>query len=383
MKGIVFHGKGDLRYQEDFPEPQVVNPDDVKLEVFYTGICGSDLKEYTSGPIFFPKEGESHKISGNAGPQIMGHEVSAKVVEVGSGVEGFKVGDAVVVEVTGTCNDLERFPEAPRYGEPKCEACTMGAYNACDYLGLTGLGFSNGGLGEYMVTSYKKLIKFDNEKIPMDVAALIQPIAVSWHAVRVSKFEEGKSALVLGGGPIGLTTIFALKGNRAGDIVVSEPAKVRRELAEQLGVKTFDPTGKSPAECIEQLKKLSPSGTGFNFSYDCSGVPSTFEASVKTLMVRGVATNVAIWANKDVPFDPMHVTFAEKFVTGSICFVKSDFEEVVRAFESGYIPIDEVKKLITSKIHISEGIDNGFLELINHKEKHVKILFSPKEELLN
>ncbi|GMF35483.1 unnamed protein product [[Candida] boidinii] len=100
-------------------------------------------------------------------------------------------------------------------------------------------------------------------------------------------------------------------------------------------------------------------------------------------MVRGVATNVAIWANKNVPFDPMHVTFAEKFVPGSICFVKSDFEEVVRAFESGYIPIDEVEKLITSKIHLSEGIDNGFLELINHKEKHVKILFSPKEELLN
>lgn len=76
----------------------------------------------------------------------------------------------------------------------------------------------------------------------------------------------------------------------------------------------------------------------------------------------------------------MDVTFNEKILTGSICFVKEDFVESVRAIEDGLIPIDELKLLISSKIHLENAIEDGFVELVNHKDKHIKILFSPKEE---
>ncbi|CUM62476.1 uncharacterized protein PRCAT00000026001 [Priceomyces carsonii] len=379
MKAIVYHGRNDVRYHEDYPEPQLERPTDVKIKVHYCGICGSDLKEYTDGPIFFSQEGSKNKISNKSAPLCMGHEISGEIVEVGKDVDNVAVGDKVVVEVTGTCCDSFMFPNSPGYNMPKCEACQEGRYNACSYLALTGLGFDDGGFASYLVTHSRKAIKFDDD-IPMDVAALTQPIAVSWHAVRISNFRKGLTALILGGGPIGLTTIFALKGHQAGQIVVSEPALARRRLAEKLGVKVFDPCGKTVDQCVEGLKALSPNGNGFQSSFDCSGVPDTFSIGLKALIVGGTAVNVAVWAHKAVPFYPMDITFSEKLMTGSICFVKKDFEEVVKALEDGLIPLDEVKLLITSKIHLEDGVEKGFKELLYHKDKHIKILFSPKDE---
>lgn len=382
MKAIVYHDRGDIRFHDDFPEPQIIRPDDVKIKIHYCGICGSDLKEFTDGPIFFSKKGTNNEVSNLPYPQCMGHEISGEIIEIGQDVTTVKKGDKVVVEVTGTCFDRYRFPESPNFNKPKCPSCTAGHYNACDYLGLTGLGFTNGGLSEYLVTAASKVIKFDENIIPTDVAALVQPIAVSWHAVRVSRFQEGQSALILGGGPIGLTTIFALKGHKVGHIVLSEPALARRKLAQTLGVEVFDPTGKSVDQCVSELKAMSPNGHGFNYSYDCSGVPATFETGLRTLNIRGCATNVAVWAHKSIPYFPMETTFTEKIVTGSICFVKEDFEEALAAIESGLIPVSELKTLITSVVKLEDGVEKGFKELIHNKEKHIKILFTPRNDVV-
>ncbi|EGV61099.1 Putative diacetyl reductase [(R)-acetoin forming] 2 [Yamadazyma tenuis] len=382
MKAIVYHGKNDLRFHSDYIEPQVQHPEDVKIKVYYCGICGSDLKEYTSGPFFFNKPGTTNPISNLQFPMVLGHEMSGEVISVGFGVTSLKVGDKVVVEVTGTCKDKHRFEESPAKDKPECGACEDGHYNACDNLALTGLGFSDGGCAEYVVTTQSKLIKFDEKKIPMDIAALVQPLAVSWHAVKVSRLEEGQSALILGGGPIGLTTIFALKGHKASKIVVSEPALARRLLAEKLDVMTFDPTGKSVEDCVKELRALSPGNHGFHHTFDCSGISSTFETSIKCLRIRGTATNVAVWAKKYIQYSPMDTTLSEKIVTGSICFVKSDFEAVVNCIEAGDIDVNELRLMITDKILLDNGVKEGFDELLSNKEKHIKMLFTAYRELL-
>lgn len=382
MKAIVYHGKEDLKFHKNYPEPEISHGEDVKVKIYYCGICGSDLKEYTHGPFFFNQPGETNKISNRQFPMTMGHEISGEVVSVGDDVSGFQPGDKVVVEVTGTCKEKHGFEDSPMKDAAHCAACLDGHYNACDYLALTGLGFGDGGCAEYLVTTQSKLIKFDESKIPMDVAALVQPLSVSWHAVNVSRCKPGQSALILGGGPIGLTTIFALKGHKSGKIVVSEPALARRLLAEKLGVETFDPTGKSVEQCVEELKAMSPDGHGFHHSYDCSGVSATFATSVRALRIRGTATNVAVWAKKFIEYSPMDTTMSEKIVTGSICFVKDDFEEVVRSIEAGDIDVKELKTMITDKVMLDEAIEKGFMELLNHKDKHIKILFTPWEELL-
>lgn len=379
MRAVVFYGPRDIRFDAHYPEPQIEFPTDVKLKIHFCGICGSDLHEYSDGPTFFAPAGENHSISNKPYPHIMGHEMSAEIVAVGSEVEDFNVGDTVVVEVTGTCMDRNRF-EGPNADTPKCEACTDGHYNACHYLGLTGLGFTDGGFAEYVVTSATKLVRFDHDKIDYDVAALIQPLAVSWHAVRLSSFEEGQTALVLGGGPIGLTTIFALKGHGALKIVVSEPSEGRRNLAASLGVEVFDPTGKSVEECVKALKAMTNDGFGFHRSFDCSGVPATFDTSLQALRIRGVATNVAVWAHRPIDYYPMMTTWSEKSVKGSICFVKQDFEEVAKALEDGRIDQNELASLISAKIPLERAVQDGFDELIRNKEKHIKLLFTPLPE---
>lgn len=379
MKAIVYYAPKDIRFESSYPEPQLQGPHDVKLKIHYCGICGSDLHEYTDGPTFFAPANENHSISNKPYPHIMGHEISAEVVEIGSDVDNFKVGDSVVVEVTGTCMDRYRF-DGPNSNVAKCEACTDGHYNACSYLGLTGLGFTDGGFAEYVVTSSAKLVKFDSSKVDYDVAALIQPLAVSWHAVKLSGLEKGQTALVLGGGPIGLTTIFALKGHGASLIVVSEPSLGRRKLAASLGVQTFDPTGKTVEECVEALKQFTPDGFGFHRSFDCSGVPATFDTSIKTLRIRGVATNVAVWAHRPIDYYPMLTTWSEKSVKGSICFVKDDFQEVAEAIEDGRIDQKELASLISEKIPLERAVKDGFDELISNKEKHIKLLFTPLDQ---
>lgn len=375
----MYYAPKDVRFDASYPEPQLESPMDVKLKIHFCGICGSDLHEYTDGPTFFAPVGENHTISDKPYPHVMGHEMSAEIVEVGSEVEDFKVGDSVVVEVTGTCMDRYRF-DGPNENVPKCEACTDGHYNACTYLGLTGLGFTDGGFAEYVVTSASKLVKFDKSKIDYDVAALIQPLAVSWHAVRLSNFEPGQTSLVLGGGPIGLTTIFALKGHGASKIVVSEPSLGRRKLAESLGVETFDPTGKLVDDAVKELKAMSPDGFGFHRSFDCSGVPATFDTSLQALRIRGVATNVAVWAHRPIDYYPMMTTWSEKSVKGSICFVKQDFEEVVKSIEDGRINQKELATLISAKIPLERAVKDGFDELVRNKEKHIKLLFTPLKE---
>lgn len=377
MRAVVYRGPGDIVFESNYPEPQISGPFDVKLKVHFCGICGSDLHEYTDGPTFFAPVGQPHPISNKAYPHVMGHEMSAEVVEIGSAVEDFDIGDAVVVEVTGTCLDRPRFPESPTANNKACEACADGHYNACTGLGLTGLGFLDGGFAEYVVTHASKLVKFDRTKIDFDVAALIQPLAVSWHAVRTSQFEEGRTALVLGGGPIGLTTIFALKGHGASHIVVSEPSAGRRAMAERLGVQTLDPTGISVAEAVARLKAMAPGGVGFHHSYDCSGVPATFDTSIQALRIRGVATNVAVWAHRPIDYYPMMTTWLEKSLRGSICFVKRDFEQVARAIEEGRICRKELAQLISARISLEETVARGFDELVANKERHVKLLFSP------
>ena len=85
-------------------------PDELVIDIAWCGICGTDLHEYTDGPIFFPEDGHTHEISHNPLPQAMGHEMAGTVLEVGPGVKNLKVGDKVVVEPTGTCRDRYRWP---------------------------------------------------------------------------------------------------------------------------------------------------------------------------------------------------------------------------------------------------------------------------------
>lgn len=216
--------------------------------------------------------------------------------------------------------------------------------------------------------------------IPLDVVALIQPIAVSWHAVGVAKYNrrQGGSVLILGGGPIGLATILALNGHGCTDIVVSEPAKIRRELAERMGAKVFDPSLHSYDENIRLLKEMAPGGEGFDYCFDCSGTPATLRTSIDCLTFRGTAVNVAMWAlDRPIDFFPMDITRQEKTYTGSMCYTYHDFEEVIDAFERGAIDPQRARHMITTKVPLERAFEDALMRLITKKEETIKVLVTP------
>lgn len=375
MKGLLYYGKEQLRYSEEIEEPQIKNPNDVKLKVAYCGICGTDLHEYLDGPIFFPGPNCRSEISGKQLPLCPGHEFSGIVDSVGSGVTKFKPGDRVVCEATSHCSDRERYKdEIEDKNLDFCAACKSNKPNCCKRLSFVGLGTDHGAFGQYVVYGEDHMLHIPDD-LPLDLAALVEPLAVAWHAVNRANFKPGQTAVVLGGGPIGLCTILALQGHQAGRIVCSEPAAIRREFAAKLGAEVFNPM--EHIDPISSLKNLLPETEGFTASFDCSGIQKTFDTSIDVLGPGGTAVNVAIWPNVPVQFVPMCLTYQEKFATGSMCYVTQDFKEVLDAIAAKKISKDSMRLLITGKVDAKDGIEGGFMQLINHKETNVKVMIAP------
>ncbi|GMM32904.1 (R,R)-butanediol dehydrogenase [Saccharomycopsis crataegensis] len=380
MKGLLFYDKNDIKFSNDVKEPKIKVPDELIIDIAYCGICGSDLHEYLDGPIFFKKASTGgDELSNEKLPLCLGHEFSGTVREIGAGVTTLKPGDHVVVEAGATCADRRRFPSNnPRINTATCDACIAGRPNVCHYLNFCGLGFSDGGLSERVVTSEKHAIPIP-KSIPMDIAALIEPLSVAWHAVRLSGLREGDSAVVLGSGPIGLATVLALQGHKAGKIVVSEPAEVRRLQAANFGVETFNPFEyKSLQEGIDALKATAGTG-GFQYSFDASGVQASLDTSIGVLAAGGKATNIAIWPDVNKNFKPMSVTLEEKSYCGSMCYTRLDFEQVIEAIHTGNIDMKNIAQLITGKVKLEDAVEKGFKELINNKDHNIKILITPRD----
>lgn len=161
MKAARFYNKGDIRI-EDIPEPTVA-PGTVGINVAWCGICGTDLHEFMEGPIFIPPCGHPHPISGESAPVTMGHEFSGVVYAVGEGVDDIKVGQHVVVE-----------PYIIRDDVPTGEGSN---YHLSKDMNFIGLGGGGGGLSEKIAVK-RRWVHPISDKIPLDQAALIEPLSV-------------------------------------------------------------------------------------------------------------------------------------------------------------------------------------------------------------
>ena len=218
MKAARFYDKGDIRI-EDIPEPTVA-PGTVGINVAWCGICGTDLHEFMEGPIFIPPCGHPHPISGESAPVTMGHEFSGVVYAVGEGVDDIKVGQHVVVE-----------PYIIRDDVPTGEGSNYHLSKDMNFIGLGGCG---GGLSEKIAVK-RRWVHPISDKIPLDQAALIEPLSVGHHAYVRSGAKEGDVALVGGAGPIGLLLAAVLKAKGI-KVIITELSKARKDKARESGV---------------------------------------------------------------------------------------------------------------------------------------------------
>lgn len=357
MRAALWYGKKDVRVEEA-EMPRVV-PGSVKIKVKWCGICGSDLHEYLSGPIFIPV-GKPHPLSGQSAPVILGHEFSGEVVEIGTGVTKLMVGDRVAVEPIVACG--------------KCPACLEGKYNLCSSLGFHGLCGSGGGFAEYTVFPERFVHKLP-DTMSYEQAALIEPMAVALHSVRMAGFKTGDTALVLGAGPIGLATIECLKAAGAKLVVVLQRKSVRQEYAKRSGADyVLDP---AEVDVAAEVKRLTD-GVGADAAFETTGAKAGFDAGLAAIKFDGILVVTSIWEG-ETSFNPNVLVFSEKRIVGTIAY-RHEFPATIAQMADGRI---KAEGYVTAKVHLDDIVEKGFGALTGpEKKRHVKILVTPDRSLL-
>jgi (R,R)-butanediol dehydrogenase/meso-butanediol dehydrogenase/diacetyl reductase len=351
VKAAQFHGRGDIRIEE-IPEP-ATRPGTVKVEVEWCGICGTDLHEYLEGPIFAPPSGAPHPLTGETVPITLGHEFAGVVVELGDGVTDLRVGERVVVEPYIVCG--------------RCDACAQGRYNVCVTLGFVGLSGGGGGFSKYVVAERRWIHPLGD--LGTDVGALVEPLAVAYHAVRLAGAKPGESAAVFGSGPIGLVTTSVLRAVGVDQVIVVEPADVRKMKALAAGADTvIDP---KTGDVLEQLMDLTV-GRGTDISFECAGVDAVLKTAIQGTRVGGTCVNVAIWGH-EASVAMNDLVFREVNVLGSLAYA-NDHPATIKLIADGKV---DPFQFITGRIGLDEIVTGGFDELINNKEENVKILVRP------
>ncbi|MCJ0906522.1 2,3-butanediol dehydrogenase [Rhodococcus sp. ARC_M6] len=348
MKAARFHGQKDIRI-EDIPEPEV-RPGTVKLKVAWCGICGTDLHEYLEGPIFISAPGHPHPLSHENAPVTMGHEFSGTVEEVGEGVTDVEVGENVVVEPYFVCNE--------------CAPCKSGNYHLCTQMGFIGLAGGGGGLSEKVVVDRRWIHKIGD--IPLDEAALIEPLSVAHHAVVRSGAKSGDTAIVGGAGPIGLLVAAVLKGLGV-TTIVTELSDARKEKALTSGVANYviDPSTEDVKARVLEITD----GIGADVGFECAGVNAVLDTMLDTVRPAGVVVNVSIWG-KPATIDMQKLVLKEIDLRGTIAYVR-DHEAVIKMVQDGVV---DLAPFITGRIELEELISEGFTTLIEHNDTAVKIL---------
>ncbi|RBY77220.1 2,3-butanediol dehydrogenase [Geodermatophilus sp. TF02-6] len=351
MKAARFHGRGDIRI-DDVPEPQV-GPGTVAVEVEWCGICGSDLHEYLEGPIFVPTAEAPHPLTGESVPVTLGHEFAGVVAEVGEGVDDVRVGDRVAVEPYVVCG--------------RCDACRRGRYNVCRSLGFVGLSGGGGGFSPLVVAERRWIHPLG--ELGTDVGALVEPLAVAYHAVRISGARPGHSAVVFGAGPIGLVTTAALTAAGVEQVVVVEPAEARKQKASVAGASTvLDPRTVDVTEAVDELTE----GRGADVTFECAGVDQVLATAIRCTRAGGTCVNVAIWGH-EASVAVNDLVFREVNLLGSLAYA-GDHPATIEMVASGRV---DPFQFITGRIGLDDIVERGFRELVDNKE-NVKILVRPR-----
>jgi (R,R)-butanediol dehydrogenase/meso-butanediol dehydrogenase/diacetyl reductase len=343
LRAAVFHGREDLRL-EDVPEP-TPSAGEVKLRVLFNGICGSDLHEYYDGPI--TTRTTPHPLTGIQNPVIMGHELCGQVTELGAGIEDLSIGDLVAVEPVETCGH--------------CLECTSGRYNHCGLLAFHGYNRGGGGLSEFTVVRRSMAHKLPPGMTPRQ-GALIEPMAIAWRTVERCDVESGQTAVIHGGGPIGIGVYFTLR-RRGVRVIMSDPSPARRAVLRTLGVETvIDPT---EGDVVSAIKDLT-GGRGADSSVDAAGVPVAFQAALKGTAVDGTVVVVAIHT-RPLEIGAMDILMSETRLTG-VALSCDAFPSVIQEMAAGAYP----EKGWVDTIAFSGIVHEGFERL--HRQQGTKIL---------
>jgi (R,R)-butanediol dehydrogenase/meso-butanediol dehydrogenase/diacetyl reductase len=344
MKAGVFYGKEDIRVEE--VKDLQAEKGTVIVKVKAAGICGSDLHFYR-GVVDLPKG------------TVLCHELSGEIVEVGEGVSSFKVGDRVGIE--------------PLIGCGECRFCKVGEYHLCAQLKHIGI-FYSGGFAEFSRVPEDKLYKLP-ENVSFEVASLLDCYAVSVHAINKVRVEVDDVVVILGGGPLGLTTAQVVKAAGVNEVVLVDLIDGVLEVAKKAGIGcTINATKE---DVVKKVKELS-GGLGADVVFEAVGgdAPTLNQAiqlarpggTVGIIGARMEASNLDVWT---AFIKELNIQFVWSYAMWGF---KREFDIALNLLASGKI---NAAPLITHKVSLDE-INKGFRLANNKKESNaVKVLVIP------
>lgn len=301
---------------------------EVRIKVAFVGVCGTDVH------IYHGMMDKRVKM-----PETIGHEMSGIIDAIGEGVSDYAIGDKVVVR-----------PLDDRLVKPS----DKGFNHICEELKFIGID-SPGAMQEYWNVPTFTLHKL-KDNTDLKLAALIEPLSVATHDVRMSGLVAGETAVVLGGGPIGLLVAMVAKEVGA-NVIISEVNEARIEKAKSLG---FDAVNPINVDLVKYVKEKTE-GRLADVVFEVAGVQPALDIMTEVAGIRGRILMVAIHGDKK-PVDLFKFFWKELKLIGARVYEKEDYEKSIELITANELPFEEMitdVQPLTNIQQVFENIDNN------------------------
>ncbi|MHC2598922.1 2-desacetyl-2-hydroxyethyl bacteriochlorophyllide A dehydrogenase [Kluyvera sp. 1366] len=304
---------------------------EVLIKPIAAGICGTDIHAWAGNQPFFSY------------PRVLGHELCGEVVELGSQASGFRLGQRVVLIPYVACQ--------------QCDACLSGKTNCCEKISVIGV-HQDGGFCEFLSAPTSNLLAVD--EVDPEAAALIEPFAISAHAVRRAAVTADEQVLVVGAGPIGLG-VAAIAAAAGANVVVADTSEQRRaHVAQKLGLATVNPLDADfEAQLRAEFGGRLPAKV-----IDATGSPAAMNGAVK--LIRHGGTIVFVGLHKgDLVIPDIEFHKKETTLLGSRNATLEDFAKVGELMANGQLRAD---MMLNRHYDFSTLADRFEADVINNRE---------------
>lgn len=340
MRALRYLGAKTLKVEKI--EVPTLQDGEVLLKIKAVGICGSDVHGYLG-------------LTGRRiPPMTLGHEFSGEVADLGNHVDGFQIGDGVIVQPINFCGE--------------CSNCLQGYTNMCLNKRFFGVLTEDGAMAEYLNVPAKLLYRLP-ESCSFEDGALAEPYAVGYGAVKKAGNLEGKDILIIGAGTIGLCILQLVKLQNPASIIVCDLSDRRLKTALELGADhAVNPAKEDYLEAIGTYTSCRM----VDLSIEAVGVQATANQSIKSLKMAGTAIWVGM-SQKDMTINMQDVVVSARNILGTFNYTHEEFGEVIEILGSGKL---DTQKLITAKVSL-EDAPAYFDRIHEMPDEYIKVLVDP------
>ncbi|MTI62142.1 MAG: zinc-binding dehydrogenase [Firmicutes bacterium] len=331
MKALALTERGNPFEIIEVDEPEIRNEDELKIKIYGSGICGSELHEYQDPP--------KEKIDL---PKILGHEYSGTIVDKGSRVKGLEIGDRVIAESSAGCE--------------KCIYCRSGYTNLCP--SREGI---SGSFTDYIVVPSRYVYKLP-DNISLDLALLSEPLACVINGLEKTKIKQGDLVVVIGPGPLGILAAYlAVKSGTKVVLIGRSSSENRLKIAAELSIPHIINSDNTNAK--KYIKKLDSFGADVVIS--CVGSAEVVNLGFELLKNGGSYTELGLFNRNQVSVDFEKIVSKEINVVGAVSHKPESWNQLLKLYESGLL--DGLQKIITGEYQLSEW-KKAFENLISRKD---------------